>query len=138
MNIESCRKLGVSSKISSFSIPLGATVNMDGSCVYLAVAGLFLAKVYGIEIDGSAMFSMIFSIIVLSVGAPGIPGAGLVCLSVLLVQLGVPAEAISLVMGVDSILGMCRTAINTTGDVAVSVVVAKTERLLDKEKYSSL
>lgn len=71
MNIESCRKLGVSSKISSFSIPLGATVNMDGSCVYLAVAGLFLAKVYGIEIDGSAMFSMIFSIIVLSVGAPG-------------------------------------------------------------------
>lgn len=138
MNMESCRKLGVSPKISSFSIPLGATVNMDGSCVYLAVAGLFLAKVYGIEIDSSAIFSMIFSIFVLSMGAPGIPGSGLICLSVLLVQLGIPAEAISLVMGVDSILGMCRTAINTTGDVAVSLVVAKTEKLLNEEKYNSI
>lgn len=134
-NIKSCRNLGVSQKVCAFSIPLGATVNMDGSCIYMAVAGLFLAKVFGIEPDGAAMFSMIFSIIVLSVGAPGIPGSGLVCLSVLLVQLGVPAEAISLIMGIDSLLGMFRVAINSTGDVAVSLIVAKTEGLLNMEKY---
>lgn len=134
-NISSCQKLGISSKVCAFSIPLGATVNMDGSCIYMAVAGLFLAKVFGIELDGAAMFSMIFSIIVLSVGAPGIPGSGLVCLSVLLVQLGVPAEALSLIMGIDSILGMFRVAVNSTGDVAVSLIVAKSENLLDTEKY---
>ena len=78
---------------------------------------------------------MIFSVLVLSVGAPGIPGSGLVCLSVLLVQLGVPAEALSLVMGIDSLLGMFRTAVNSTGDVAVSLIVARTENLLDIEKY---
>jgi Na+/H+-dicarboxylate symporter len=134
-NIESCKKLGISSKVCSFSIPLGATVNMDGSCIYMAVAGLFLANVFGVKIDGSALFSMVFSIIVLSIGAPGIPGSGLVCLSVLLVQLGVPAEAISLIMGIDSILGMFRVAVNSTGDVAVSLIVAKTEHLLDLETY---
>ena len=134
-NISSCQKLGISSKICAFSIPLGATVNMDGSCIYMMVAGLFLAKVFGITVDSSSLFSMIFSVLVLSVGAPGIPGSGLVCLSVLLVQLGVPAEALSLVMGIDSLLGMFRTAVNSTGDVAVSLIVARTENLLDIEKY---
>jgi Na+/H+-dicarboxylate symporter len=134
-NIDSCKRLGISSKVCSFSIPLGATVNMDGSCIYMAVAGLFLANVFGVKIDGAALFSMIFSIIVLSIGAPGIPGSGLVCLSVLLVQLGVPAEALSLVMGIDSILGMFRVAVNSTGDVAVSLIVAKTEHLVDLETY---
>ena len=136
-NIKSCHRLGISSRISSFSIPLGATVNMDGSCIYMAVAGLFLAKVFGVDMGGSELFSMVFSIIVLSIGAPGIPGAGLVCLSVLLTQIGVPAEALSLVMGIDSLLGMFRTAVNSAGDVAVSLIVAKSEKLLDVEKYNS-
>ena len=136
-NMKSCQRLGISPRICSFSIPLGATVNMDGSCIYMAVAGLFLAKVFGIHMGGSELFSMIFSIIVLSIGAPGIPGAGLVCLSVLLTQIGVPAEALSLVMGIDSLLGMFRTAVNSAGDVAVSLIVAKSERLLDTEKYNS-
>lgn len=135
-NIESCKKLGISSKISSFSIPLGATVNMDGSCVYMAVAGMFLAKIFGVEIDGSTLFSLIFSIIMLSIGAPGIPGAGLVCLSVLISQMGVPAEAISIIMGIDSLLGMFRVAVNSTGDVAVSLIVARTEGMLDLKKYN--
>ena len=110
---------------------------MDGSCIYMAVAGLFLAKVFGVDMGGSELFSMVFSIIVLSIGAPGIPGAGLVCLSVLLTQIGVPAEALSLVMGIDSLLGMFRTAVNSAGDVAVSLIVAKSENLLDIEKYNS-
>ncbi len=137
-NIQSCKNLGVSPKVCSFSIPLGATVNMDGSCIYMAVAGLFLAKVFGVQLDGAAIFSMVFSIIVLSVGAPGIPGSGLVCLSVLLVQLGVPAEALSLIMGIDSLLGMFRVAVNSTGDVAVSLIVAKKERLLDIDTYNKI
>lgn len=136
-NIDSCRKLGISSKVCAFSIPLGATVNMDGSCIFMTVAGLFLAKVFGIEMDSSAFVSMIFSIIVLSIGAPGIPGSGLICLSVLLVQLGVPTEALSLIMGIDSLLGMFRTAVNSAGDVAVSLIVAKTENLLDTAQYYS-
>jgi Na+/H+-dicarboxylate symporter len=135
-NLESCKKLGISSKVSSFSIPLGATVNMDGSCIYMAVAGLFLARVFGVELDGAALFSMVFSIFVLSIGAPGIPGAGLICLSVLLTQLGVPAEALSLVMGIDSLMGMFRVAVNSTGDVAVSLIVARAEGLLDLERYN--
>ena len=134
-NMKSCQCLGISPKIYSFSIPLGATVNMDGSCIYMAVAGLFLARVFGIQIGWSELFSMIFSIIVLSIGAPGIPGAGLVCLSVLLTQIGVPAEALSLIMGIDSLLGMFRTAVNSTGDVAVSLIVAKSEKLLDTATY---
>ena len=103
----------------------------------MAVAGLFLAKVFGVDMGGSELFSMVFSIIVLSIGAPGIPGAGLVCLSVLLTQIGVPAEALSLVMGIDSLLGMFRTAVNSAGDVAVSLIVAISENLLDVEKYNS-
>lgn len=136
-NIASCNNMGVSSKVSSFAIPLGATVNMDGSCIYMAVAGLFLAHVFGVELSGAALFSMILSIIVLSVGAPGIPGSGLVCLSVLLVQIGVPAEALSLIMGIDSLLGMFRVVVNSTGDVAVSLIVGKTENLVDVEKYKA-
>ena len=135
-NINSCNKLGISSRISSFSIPLGATVNMDGSCVYMAVGGLFLAKIFGVEIDGAMLFSIVFSIILLSVGAPAIPGSGLVCLSVLIAQMGVPAEAVSIIMGIDSLLGMCRAVVNSTGDVAVSLIVAKTEGLLDTQKYN--
>lgn len=136
-NIKSCQRLGISSKVSSFSIPLGATINMDGSCIYMAVAGMFLARVFGVEIGGAEFFSMVFSIIVLSIGAPGIPGSGLVCLSVLLAQMGVPAEALSLVMGIDSLLGMFRVVANSTGDVAVSLIVAKTENLVDTKKYRS-
>lgn len=79
---------------------------------------------------------MFFSVLVLSVGAPGIPGSGLVCLCVLLVQMGVPVEAAGLIMGVDSIVGMFRAASNTTGDVAVSLIVAKLDRLLDLAVYN--
>lgn len=132
-----CRdELGVSPKVCAFSIPLGATVNMDGTCVYLVVAALFLARVYGVAVAPSDLAGMFFSVLVLSVGAPGIPGSGLVCLCVLLVQMGVPVEAAGLIMGVDSIVGMFRAASNTTGDVAVSLIVAKLDRLLDLAVYN--
>ncbi len=138
VNMDACeKKIGISRRIFSLSIPLGATLNMDGTCVHLAVFALALAKTYGVEITGSAMLSMIISIIVLSMGAPGIPGAGLICLSVLLTQMNVPVEAIGLVMGIDSLCGMFRCMSNCLGDVAVSTIVAKSENELDAKIYNS-
>ena len=130
LNMEACEKLGVPRKIYSLSIPLGATINMDGTCVHLAVFSLALAKTNGIEITGSMLFAVIVAIIVLSMGAPGIPGSGLICLSVLLSQMGVPTEAIGLVMGIDALVGMFRCMNNCTGDVVASMVVARKEKVL--------
>lgn len=138
INMEACeKKVGISKKIFSLAIPLGATLNMDGTCVHLAVFSLALAKTYGIQVTGSAMLSMIISIIILSMGAPGIPGSGLICLSVLLTQMNVPVEAVGLVMGIDSLCGMFRTMSNCLGDVAVTAIVAKSENEMDMEIYGS-
>ncbi|MBR5337383.1 MAG: dicarboxylate/amino acid:cation symporter [Lachnospiraceae bacterium] len=138
LNMEACeKKIGIDKKIYTLSIPLGATVNMDGTCVHMAVFALALAKIYGVEITTGALVSMVISIIVLSIGAPGIPGSGLICLSVLLTQLGVPVEAIGLVMGIDSFIGMFRCMSNCLGDVAVSTIVAKSEGCLDMQVYRS-
>ena len=135
-NMRCCdERLGISPKVYSFSIPLGATVNMDGSSIYLMVAGLFLARIYGIDMTWALLAKMMFSVFVLSMGAPGVPGSGLVCLSVLIIPLGIPVEALSLVMGIDSIMGMFRTMSNVTGDMAVTLAVAKTENALDKKVY---
>ncbi|OON86988.1 hypothetical protein BXO88_05445 [Oribacterium sp. C9] len=138
INMEACeKKLGISKRIFSLSIPLGATLNMDGTCVHLAVFALALARIYGVTVTEGAMLSMIISIVVLSMGAPGIPGSGLICLSVLLSQMNVPVEAIGLVMGIDSLCGMFRAMSNCLGDVAVSTIVAKSEGELDMEIYKS-
>lgn len=110
---------------------------MDGTCVHLAIFALALAKTYGVEITDTAMLSMIISIIVLSMGAPGIPGSGLICLSDLLAQMNVPLESIGLIMGIDSLCGMFRTMSNCLGDVAVSTIVAKNEKELDLTIYNS-
>ena len=135
VNMQACDKMGVAKKIYCLSLPLGATLNMDGSCVYMAVFTLALAKTYGVQITGSAITAMIISIIVLSMGAPGIPGPGLICLSMLLTQVGVPVEAVGLVMGIDAFIGMFRTMSNCTGDVAVSILVARLEKMLDMDKF---
>ena len=138
VNMDACEnKLGISKKIYSLSIPLGATVNMDGTCIYLVIFGMALARVFGVDINGGMMLSMFFSVFVLSVGAPGVPGAGLVCLSVLLTQLNVPLAGIGLVMGLDSLLGMMRAMSNSLGDVTATLIVAKSEKKLDMEKYMS-
>ncbi|MBR5969303.1 MAG: dicarboxylate/amino acid:cation symporter [Lachnospiraceae bacterium] len=127
--------LGISKKIFSFSIPLGATVNMDGTSIHLAISALFLAKMYGVEVPASSMLSIVITIIMLSVGTPGVPGASLVCLGVLLNQIGVPVEAIGIIMGVDALLDMLRTMSNTTGDMAVTLTVANSEKLVDLEVF---
>ncbi|MCR5357880.1 MAG: dicarboxylate/amino acid:cation symporter [Lachnospiraceae bacterium] len=136
INMEACEeRLGIKKKVFSLSIPLGATLNMDGTCIYLAIFALCLARIYGVDVSQAGLLSMVISIIVLSVGAPGIPGSGLICLSVLLTQINVPVEAVGLIMGIDSLCGMLRTMSNCLGDVAVSTVVAKTEGEIDMEVY---
>ena len=134
--IHCCKhKLGISSKIYSFSIPFGATVNLDGNCVYLTIAGLFLARLCGIDLFSANIFSFIFAIIILSVGAPITPGSALLCLFVLLTQMGVSLDITILIMGVNFFIEMLLAMANTMGDVAITLVVAKGEKLVDLERY---
>ncbi len=135
-NLRICTdKLGISPKVANFSIPLGATINMDGTCIYLAVTGLFLARAYGVEVSGAALLTMAITTVLLSLGAPGVPGAGLVCLGIILETLNVPVEAIGLIIAINPILDMFDTMSNTTGDMSAALIVAKSEKLLDQAIY---
>ena len=139
VNMNACRnKLGISSKVCSLSIPLGSTLNMDGTCVQLAVFVLALAKVYGVSVSSESLLTMAVTIIILSMGAPGMPGAGLICLSVLLEQLGVPTESIGFVMGIGPLLGMFLCMSNCFGDVVVTSIVAKTSGEMDMDVYKKI
>ena len=135
-NIRTCTdKLGISPKVCNFSIPLGATINMDGTCIGLVLSGLFLAKMYGISVPNTMIGPLAITIILLSLGCPGVPGAGLVCTGIILQQLGVPNEAMGLIIAIDPLLDMFDTMSNTTGDIACATITAAKEGLLDKEIY---
>ena len=131
-SLETCRKeLGISPKISSFSMPLGSTINMDGACVYLTISILFLAAVYQVPITAGMLVQLAFTILILSMGAPPIAGAGFICLSILVQQVGIPLESLGILMGIDQIMSMCRTLVNGTGDFVGTASVAKSENLMD-------
>ena len=136
-SLERCDKLGVSRKISSFSLPLGATINMDGFCVTLLVITFFIANIYGVPIEGATLTTLIISVVALSLGCPGIPGAGMVCLTIIFPQIGIPAEAVAIIMGIYPLIGMIMTATNVTGDAVVTTIVAKQAKMIDMEKYNS-
>ena len=136
-SIRQCKKLGVSEKIYSFSLPLGATINMDGSCITLIISALFFAKIYGLPTTSTMLVQLFIAIIVLSVGSPGVPGGNLVCLTLLIPQIGVPAEAISLVIGLYPLISMMQTMANVTGDAVVTTIVAKSEKMIDTNTYNS-
>ena len=138
INMEACeKKLGISRKVFSLSIPLGSTLNLDGTCIQLAVFSLALAKVYGVSVSGGSLLTMAIMIVILSMGAPGMPGAGVICMSVLLGLLHVPTEAVGLVMGIAPILGMFLCMSNCVGDVIVTTIVAKSAGELDMEVYKA-
>ena len=138
MNLKICTdKLGISHKLCNFSIPLGATVNMDGTSIYLSSMALFLARAYGVEVTPTMMVSMVIMIILLSLGAPGVPGSALVCMGVLLVQIGVPVEAMGLIIALNPISDMFDTMNNVTGDMAASLIVARMENLVDVDKFNA-
>lgn len=122
--------LGVDEEVSSFVLPIGATINMDGTSLYQAVAAVFIAQALGLDLSIAQQLTIVLTATLASVGAAGVPGAGIIMLVIVLEAIQVPVEGIALILGVDRILDMCRTAVNITGDAAVSVAVAHTEGLL--------
>lgn len=138
LNIETLEeKMGVSRKVSSFTIPLGATVNMDGTSIMQGVAVVFAAQAYGIDLGVTGYLTVIATATLASIGTAGIPSVGLVTLSMVFASVGIPVEAIALIMGVDRILDMMRTAVNITGDATVTTIVAYQNRDLDKDVFNS-
>ncbi len=121
------RNLGVSPHVCSFTLPLGATINMDGTALYQGVAAAFLAQIYGIELSSMQHLTIVLTATLASIGTAGIPGAGVIMLAIVLGSVGVPLQGIGIIMGVDRILDMCRTVVNVTGDGVCAVVVASTE-----------
>ncbi len=124
--------LGVPKSISSFVLPLGATVNMDGTAIYQGICAFFIAQVYGLELSVGAQLTIILTATLASIGTAGVPGAGMIMLGMVLQSVGLPLEGIALIAGVDRVLDMMRTMINITGDAACAVVVSATEGELDR------
>jgi Na+/H+-dicarboxylate symporter len=120
-------ELGVSNEVASFVLPLGATVNMNGTAIYQGVSTIFIAQVFGITLGLTDLLTVVLTATLASIGAAGVPGIGMVTLTIVLTQLGIPLEGIALVVGVERILDMCRTTVNVTGDTACAIWVAKTE-----------
>jgi len=133
-------KLGVRKSISQFLIPLGATVNMDGTALYQVVAAVFITQVFGIDLSVSELVLLAITTVGASIGAPSTPGVGIVILATILVGIGVPASGIALILGVDRILDMTRTSVNVTGDLAACVVMEKWigDKLEEPEETSKL
>jgi Na+/H+-dicarboxylate symporter len=119
--------LGVSDEVSSFVLPLGATINMDGTALYQGVAAVFIAQVYGIGLTFTDQVTIVLMATLASIGAAGVPGVGIITLAMVLEQIGVPLEGIALILGVDRVLDMMRSAVNVTGDASAAVIVASTE-----------
>jgi Na+/H+-dicarboxylate symporter len=134
-NVE--QRLGVSNSIASFTVPLGATINMDGTAIMQGVATVFIAQAYGIDIGAGGYLMVVLTATLASIGTAGVPGVGLVMLAMVLEQVHLPVEGIALIIGVDRLLDMVRTAVNVTGDSAVACVVARAEGQLDVETYDA-
>jgi Na+/H+-dicarboxylate symporter len=120
-------ELGVSNDVAAFVLPLGATVNMNGTAIYQGVSTIFIAQVFGFTLGIGDLLTVVLTATLASIGAAGVPGIGMVTLTIVLTQLGIPLEGIALVVGVERILDMARTTVNVTGDTTCAVWVAKTE-----------
>ncbi|MDU9594504.1 MULTISPECIES: dicarboxylate/amino acid:cation symporter [unclassified Vibrio] len=130
------QRMGVENRVSSFTVPLGATVNMDGTAIMQGVATAFIAQAFNIDLTMGDYLMVIMTATLASIGTAGVPGVGLVMLAMVLNQVGLPLEGIALIMGVDRLLDMIRTAVNITGDSAVTVIVAKSEGALDEARFN--
>lgn len=129
-------KLGVGNSVASFTLPLGATINMDGTAIMQGVATVFIAQVYGVDLSLSDFLMVIVTATLASVGTAGVPGVGLIMLAMVLQQVNLPVEGIALIIGVDRLLDMVRTAVNITGDCTVACIVAKSEGELSMLTYN--
>lgn len=131
------KKMGVSKQISSFTIPLGATINMDGTSIMQGVAVVFIAQAYGIELTTENLITVVLTATLASIGTAGVPSVGLVTLSMVLTSVGLPVEGIALIMGIDRIIDMARTAVNVTGDAVCTIIVANQEDALDRDIFEN-
>ena len=129
------KRLGVKPSVAGFTVPLGATVNMDGTAIMQGVATVFIAQVYGVDLSFGDFATVVLTATMASIGAAAVPGVGLITLALVLEQAGLPVEGIALIIGVDRLLDMVRTAVNVTGDATVSLVVAELEGQVDKTVF---
>lgn len=129
------KKMGVSKRVSSFTIPLGATINMDGTAIMQGVAVVFAAQAFGMNLTVGDYLTVIMTATLASIGTAGVPGVGLITLSMVFHSVGLPVEAIALIMGIDRILDMCRTAVNITGDAVCTTIVAYQDKSMNREVF---
>lgn len=130
------KKMGIRNSIASFTVPLGATINMDGTAIMQGVATVFIAQVFNVDLTLTDYLMVILTATLASIGTAGVPGVGLIMLAMVLEQVGLPVEGIALIIGVDRLLDMTRTAVNVTGDCMVSTVVAKSEGEIDVDTFN--
>lgn len=131
-------RMGVDRSVASFTVPFGATINMDGTAMMQGVATVFIANIYGLDLGVSEYLTVIVMAVLASIGTAAVPGVGLVMLTMVFNQVNIPVEGIGLILGVDRLLDMVRTAVNVTGDAVVSTVVANSENKLDRNTYNNL
>jgi len=129
-------RMGVNNSVGSFTVPFGATINMDGTAIMQGVATVFIANIYNVDLGMGGYLTVIMMSVLASIGTAGVPGVGLIMLSMVFAQVGLPIEGIGLILGVDRLLDMIRTAVNVSGDAVVSTVVAKSENKLDLAVYN--
>jgi len=129
-------RLGANNSVASFTVPFGATINMDGTAIMQGVATVFIANIYGIELGLTGYLTVILMSVLASIGTAGVPGVGLIMLSMVFAQVGLPIEGIGLILGVDRLMDMIRTAVNVSGDAAVTAIVAKSEGKLDQSVFN--
>ena len=134
LNMECTEKLGADRQVSSFVLPLGATINMDGTAIYQGVCAIFIASCYGISLTFSQMLTIVLTATLASIGTAGVPGAGMVMLAMVLTSVGLPVDGIALVAGVDRIFDMGRTVLNITGDASCAIVVSNLEKKREARK----
>lgn len=138
VSIECARKnLGVSQGVAGFVLPVGATINMDGTAIYQGVLALFIAQAFGVDLNASQYLMIILTATLASIGTAGVPGAGLIMLGLVLTSVGLPLEGVALIAGIDRILDMARTTVNVAGDLMTTTLVGSSENELDREIYNS-
>ena len=138
LNMETLeRKIGIDGKITSFTIPLGATINMDGTAIMQGAAVIFIAQAFGIDLSFAALLTVVLTAVTASIGTAGVPGVGTIMLAMVFESVGLPAEGVAMIMGIDRLLDMGRTAINVTGDAVVTTCMGKISGMLDVDVFKS-
>lgn len=137
-SLVSVEKMGASKSVSSFAIPLGNTINMDGTAIYMGLVTIFAAEIYGVPMPFDKQLSVVFMALLASIGTIGVPGSGMIMITMIFTQVGIPLEAVAIVAGVDRILDMARTTLNVMGDATAAILVSKLEHDFDPERGQNL